>query len=394
MSSTLKSSFVVRICRNGVNAYIEKSIVKFNQSTGEEEAGSFIQIVDESGSYSIDWTQQENQSCLKLGVETSDGANVTLLTSPVFTYEDEEITFSSETTTYEEATGYSWYVEAADTPRFAYCLAYTDEGYFYYLRIIANLATVDDEQNRHIGYTIGYYSDTVGSGTLSGTEDVVLRGTSGSTYYINIKTDRTQLSEESPTTTLTYEAYYGTVDITDSLDEYDVTVQWYKGGTAITDSSGSVVSDNGLIVVRDTDDTETAGTYDECYVDGSASFIAYLVETLDDDVEFAVMASDSQVVTDVSDPYYINATATNGFAVSSTTKETLTLGIYSGGSQVSTTSESYEWAIYNAASKSVAASEGTGNTIAIEYSDMAYTDSEDNTAYGDVTIEVSAEFTI
>lgn len=388
MSKTLNGSFKVSVLRNGVNAYIEKSIVKFNASTFEEEPANLLQIYNpDTGKYSVDWAEQASQPCLKLGVETSSGVNVDL-TGYSFTFDGEPITFdATEDVTYED-NGFEWATgscsimdaDGASSTVKAFALAKqeNDSGeQFYYLRIIANLADNGDYQNKTIGYTLSFSGSDVGSGSLSGTEDVIIRAAGNGTYTLVTSATATQLSDTCEEATMSVTAYQGTADIT-SLVGGDYSVAWYGGNQL--DSSVTSPIGTGTSLTVDRDDIDSVGV-----------FTAAL---LDDDGD--ILATASMQMTDVSDPYQLGMSASNGFAVSPSQDETVKLYITQDGEDVSDkVSATFEWDIENC--MGVETKIGTGSTVTIAYADTAYTntvDGEETSGYGDVTVEVSAEITV
>lgn len=381
-SSILKGSFTVRVLRNGANAYIEKSVVKFYEVDGvtTELAGSLLQIYSSVDGYSVDWDVNENQPALKLGIETSTGTNLTL-TGATFTYDGSELVFNSEATAYDdeyplryENDGREWYEEVADesvnggVSRFAYCKDTVDGEEFYYLRVITNLASAEDYSNKTIGYTLGYTGTDVGSGELSGTEDVILRYGGSSSYSINILADATQLSNSLTEITLSVEAFQGVTQIENLTGSDYFEVEWYKDGENTGDYGDT------LTVSRDD-------------VDSSSVYTAHLL------YNGSTVATDSIVITDVSDPYQLVTKSLYGLAVGANQTDVISLYIYLNGVEMSNDAVDYAWTIYDHLDNAVR--EGTGDTITIEYADMAFENTATGTSgYGDVSVSVEATLSI
>ena len=332
-SSSLTSAFLITLLRNGVNAYIQKSVVSFD-SSGNETAGSLLQIYDgTTGAYSVDWSSDyTSQPCLKLTVKTSDGGSVTL-NSVTFAYDGTALDFSALNEVTYENDGNTWYLDS--TGKFAYArLADSDGVSYFYLRVVGNLASSTALQNTTIEYTIAFTSATAGSGTLTGTEDVLLHSGGGDSYSVNITLDEDTIFEEGDESiTLKAVAYRGVTALTIG-DTYQII--WYKNATTFMGV--------GEELTIDPDD-----------VDSTAVFTAYLTNdgsavddttggTKDGYSDWDKCASDSIRITDNTDPYQFVDSYTYGGVFSATQDETLTLKLMKGDEQV-TSGLTWTWNI-------------------------------------------------
>lgn len=381
MSETLSSAFQISLLRNGVNAYIEKSVVRWDDD-GNESAGSLLQIYDSGqDKYSVDWTVEANQPILKLDIVTSSGTHPTIA-SAAFTYDGDEVDFSGTQVTLNDL---DW--DTDTTGRFAY-RHYTVNGVDTVLfRVITNLAEGDNLTDALIGYVLTFSDSDAGSGTLQGTEEVHLHDGGSSSFSVNISSEDTTFNSETEVVTLTASAYRGVAPLTIGTD---FQIVWFKNGLT-------------YMGVGETLEVQPSDVY------STAVFTAYLTDDVDaiesdGSGDWDKLASDSERVTDTTDPYRLVDSYKYGGAVNATQTETLTVGVYSGEEQVTSTTATFVWeyTMINCVKETVKTGEGTSEelTVDIAYADTAYTntvtvDGEETTStgHGGVTINVGVTMT-
>lgn len=380
-SNTLQSSFYVSLLRNGINAFIEKSVVQWDDD-GTESAGSLLQIYDSStGERNVDWTVTANQPILKLAVALSDGNHATI-SGVTYTYDGTALSFSGSSV---ELSGQTWVTDS--TGQFAF-LNYTGDDNINYvlLRVIANLATDEDSlTDTTIGYTVTFTDSTAGTGELSGSEDVLLHEGGGNSLSVVITSSDTTFNTKDEEVTLTAMAYSGVASLTIDGDDYQIV--WYKNGATFMGT--------GETLTLTVDD-----------VDSTAVFTAYLTndpDLLESDGsgDWDKNASDTVRVTDTTDPYTLVDSYKYGAAVSASQTEVLTVSVWSGNTQVTADDATFAWTyeILNCVQASMASGSGTDETISIpiEYSYTAFThtvDGEEISGHGYVTVNVNLTLVI
>ena len=372
-TTTLESSFHVSLLRNGINAFIEKSVVQWD-SSGNESAGSLLQIYDSSSAeYSVDWTEEANQPILKLAVALSDGSHATI-SDVAYTYDGKALSFSGSNV---ELGGQTWTKDS--TGKFAF-LHYTGDDNIDYvlLRVLANLADEDNLTDTTIGYTITFTASSAGTGELSGTEDVLLHEGGGNSLSVNITSTDTTFNSKDETITLTAVAYSGVTQLTIDGENYQIV--WFKNA----------------VTFMGVGETLELGVDD---VDSTAVFTAYLTNDPDSVAEdgsgdWDMNASDTIRVTDTTDPYTLVYSTTYGGAFSASQTEKVTVTVWSGNTQVTDATFTWAYTVYNCAKVAMATGTGSGDTLTvpIEYAYAAFTktvDEEDVSGYGDVDLAVT-----
>ena len=383
MSENLVGAFQISLLRNGINAYIEKSVVQWDDD-GNESAGSLLQIYDSGqDKYSVDWTVSANQPILKLDIVTSSGTHP-IISSAAFTYDGDDVDFSGTQVTLNDL---DW--DTDTTGRFAY-RHYTVNGVDTVLfRVITNLAEGENLTDALIGYVLTFSDSDAGSGTLQGTEEVHLHDGGSSSFSVNISSEDTTFNSDTEVVTLTASAYRGVDPLTIGTD---FQIVWFKNGLT-------------YMGVGDTLEVNTGN------VDSTAVFTAYLTDDLLEDTDaygtsedWDKLASDSERVTDTTDPYRLVDSYTYGGAVNATQTETLTVGVYSGDEQVTSNTATFEWeyTMINCVKATVKTGTSTDYElkVSIAYADTAYTntvtvDGEETTStgHGGVTINVDLKMT-
>ena len=378
-TTTLESSFHVSLLRNGINAFIEKSVVQWD-SSGNESAGSLLQIYDSSSAeYSVDWTEEANQPILKLAVALSDGSHATI-SDVAYTYDGTALSFSGSNV---ELGGQTWTKDS--TGKFAF-LHYTGDDNIDYvlLRVLDNLADEDNLTDTTIGYTITFTASSAGTGELSGSEDVLLHEGGGNSLSVNITSTDTTFNSKDEVITLTAVAYSGVKQLTIDGSEYQIV--WFKNAATF----------------MGTGDTLKLGVDD---VDSTAVFTAYLTNdpaavdtstggTKDGYDDWDMNASDTIRVTDTTDPYTLVYSTTYGGAFSASQTEKVTVTVWSGNTQVTDATFTWAYTVYNSARVAMATGTGSGDTLTvpIEYAYAAFTktvDEETVSGYGDVDLAVT-----
>ena len=377
-TTTLESSFHVTLLRNGINAFIEKSVVQWD-SKGNESAGSLLQIYDSSSAeYSVDWTEEANQPILKLAVALSDGSHATI-SDVAYTYDGTALSFTGSTV---ELGGQTWTKDS--TGKFAF-LHYTGEDLIDYvlLRVLDNLADEDNLTDTTIGYTITFTASSAGTGELSGSEDVLLHDGGGNSLSVNITSTDTTFNSKDEVITLTAVAYSGVKQLTIDGSEYQIV--WFKNGATFMGVG----------------DTLELGVDD---VDSTAVFTAYLTNdpesvAKDGSGDWDMNASDTIRVTDTTDPYTLVYSTTYGGAFSASQTEKVTVTVWSGDTQVTDATFTWAYTVYNSARVAMATGTGTGDTLTvpIEYAYAAFTKTVDEdtvSGYGDVDLAVTLKLEI
>lgn len=374
----LTSSFTITFLSGTDSLYLEQQVVKFvGDSSPAESAGSLLQVYNSTTKeVTPDWTESTNQPVLKLGLtKSSDGSNIELTTDTTFTYQGEEISFGTSTTSLN---GLTWYASTDGM----FMKAYSSDGTYIYLRICANIASADITTNQQIGYSLAYNTTEFGKGTVTGTTDVLIREGSSSSLYCNIVTENSELSSENTSTTLSVQYIYGDMEYT-SLTLLQAamvlanSILWYKDGVSLS------LTTETLTVYRE-EDSASSGNY----VDGSNVFSVMVL-----DASGNVLASDSQRITDVADKYHVELTQTGTVRES---KDATVKGILYEGDEAYTGSVTYATSVYNANNEltgALATSSGTsGFRRTITSSECVYENADGDEEYGDCTLVVSCTF--
>lgn len=377
----LSSSFTITFLSGTDSLYTEEQVVKFeSDSSSVESAGSLLQVYTaETGSVTPDWTVSTNQPCLKLGLtKSSTGANIGLTTGCSFKYQGEDIEFGSSTTSLN---GMSWYTSTCGRFMMAYSDTADGDDSYVYLRIIDNLASADITTNQQITYTLAYSDTSFGSGTITGTTDVLIREGSSSSLYCNILTDNSELSSDTTSTTLSVQYIYGgteyaTLAAVNKALGTSYTLLWYKDGQSLG------VTSETLAVYRE--ESDDSGAITGNYVDGCNVFSVMVLDANGD-----TLASDSQRITDVADEFQVKLTQTG--TVRSNKSVTVKGALYQGD-DVYSGSVTYVTKVFNAVNEQTGADATTTSTSGfsrtISASDCLYEDADGAETYGDCVLVI------
>ena len=379
---SLKSSFIISFIAGTDSLYKEEQVVKFeDDNSSVESAGSLLQVYNATtGAVTPDWETSTNQPCLKLGLsQASTGDNVGLTTSCSFQYQGTDIEFSASG---EEMNGMTWYASTDGM----FKKAYNADATYIYLRICENIASADITVNQQITYTLTYSDTSLGTGSVTGTTDIIIREGSSSSLYVNILTDNSELTSTVTSTVLSLEYIYGDTVFTSldtlnaAMNDAGITLEWYKDGASIN------VTTETLTVYREEDDD--SGAADGNYVDGCNVFS---VHVLDGNGE--TLATDSQRITDVADTYQVKLTQSG--SVKANTPVTVKGILYEGDAEYSG-SVTYTTALYNSVDEQTGEDETTtsasGFSREVSASDCAFKNTDGETCYGECTLVVTCEF--
>ena len=379
---SLKSSFIISFIAGTDSLYKEEQVVKFeDDDSSVETAGSLLQVYNvTTKAVTPDWGTSTNQPCLKLGLsQASTGDNVGLTTSCTFQYQGDDIEFSASG---EELNGMTWYASTDGM----FKKAYNDDATYIYLRICENMASADITVNQQITYTLTYSDTSLGTGSVTGTTDIIIREGSSSSLYANILTDNSELTSTVTSTVLSLEYIYGDTVFTSldalnaAMNDAGITLEWYKDGATIN------VTTETLTVYREEDDD--SGAADGNYVDGCNVFSVHVL-----DANGETLATDSQRITDVADTYQVKLTQSG--SVKANTPVTVKGILYEGDAEYSG-SVTYTTALYNSIDEQTGEDETTTSTSGfsreVSAANCAFENTDGETCYGECTLVVTCEF--
>ena len=379
---SLKSSFIISFIAGTDSLYKEEQVVKFeDDDSSVETAGSLLQVYNATTkAVTPDWGTSTNQPCLKLGLsQASTGDNVGLTTSCSFQYQGTDIEFSASG---EELNGMTWYASTDGM----FKKAYNDEATYIYLRICENIASADITVNQQITYTLTYSDTSLGTGSVTGTTDIIIREGSSSSLYVNILTDNSELTSSVTSTVLSLEYICGDTVFTSlstlnaAMNDAGITLEWYKDGASLG------ITTETLTVYREEDDD--SGAADGNYVDGCNVFSVHVL-----DANGETLATDSQRITDVADTYQVKLTQSGSVKVN--TPVTVKGILYEGDAEYSG-SVTYTTALYNSIDEQTGEDETTTGTSGfsreVSASNCAFENSDGETCYGECTLVVTCEF--
>ena len=346
------AAFSVRFLRNG-----DQIIISANTVDQNGDGAPLYQIVDSStGNPVPDWSVAANQPIITLEVVSAAGYPVRV-TNVNWAYDGIDLTFdaSGNCTT----TGYTNKFKLQNNDKTK-------------LRIIGNIASQDTVSNKQITYTVTYVSNSM-TDQVTGSVDILIQQAGQNSHIIMITANRTMLSEDDPTATLTASARYGTSPVTFGQDNY--LLKW-------SDSSNGSHGDwnNHASVTIDRDDI-----YGGCVV------VAQLYKNN------VLVASDQIRINDISDQYQIVATPQTGansvsYKNSTPHNALFDLTVLKNGSSISGT-PTYAWQIYDARGNEKTS--GTTSTVTVTPADCIsngkqITDSD--AEFSDVDVSVTAQF--
>lgn len=381
---SLKSSFIISFIAGTDSLYKEEQVVKFeDDNSSVESAGSLLQVYNATtGAVAPDWSTSTNQPCLKLGLsQASTGDNVGLTTSCSFQYQGNGIEFSASG---EEMNGMMWYPSTDGM----FAKAYNDDATYIYLRICENIASESITVNQQITYTLTYSDTSLGTGSVTGTTDIIIREGSSSSLYVNILTDNSELTSSVTSTELSLEYIYGDTVFTSlstlnaAMNDAGITLEWYKDGATISYYGET------LTVWREEDDDADTDDIEGNYVDGCNVFSVHVLDASGD-----TLATDSQRITDVADTYQVKITQSGSVKIN--TPVTVTGKLYEGDAEYSG-SVTYTTALYNSIDEQTGEDETTTSTTGfsreVSASNCAFENTDGETCYGECTLVVTCEF--
>lgn len=380
---SLKSSFTITFLSGTDSLYVETQVVKFeDDNSSVESAGSLLQVyASDTKSVTPDWTTSTNQPCIKLGLtKSSDGSNIGLTTDCAFKYQGNDITFGTSATTLNTM---SWYTSTDGNFMMAYNDTSDGSDAYVYLRICANIASADITTNQQIDYTLAYDDATFGSGSVTGTTDILIREGSSSSLYCNIITDNTELSSTTTSTVLSVQYIYGGAEYSNLSDINDsYSLAWYRDG----DTDSLISTDDTVTIYREENDD--SGAYPNNYVDGCNVFTVAVL-----DASGNTIASDSQRITDVADEYHVELTQSG--TVRSNKSATIKGILYQGDDSYDG-AVTYTTSVRNSnneetGSAETTSSSTTGFSRTISASQCAYENADGETEYGDAILIVQCE---
>lgn len=344
MSST-GAAFSVRFLRNGDQVIVTRNVVdKFGNGA------ALFQVVDpNSGTVAPDWTVEDNQPIIQLGVRSSAGYPAEI-TGVTWAYNGTTLNFTLD--------GANW-VTATNDNRFKARIN-NDK---YELKIVANLASRTEVANKQITYEVSYISNAM-TDSVRGNVDVLIQTAGSDSHILQITTNRVELDEINTQAILTAVGMYGTETV--SIGQNGYTIKWYKDGVEIVGQTAST-----LTVTRD-------------MVDGGSIFIAKLF------LNGNAVAQDSKRINDIADEYQISYTPTSAGSnyVALGHNATYTLAVTKNGSTY-TGSVSYSWQVFNAIGE--LKTSGSGQTVTVT-PDNCLVGSGEGAYHADCDVQVTATF--
>lgn len=336
------AAFSVRFLRNGDQVVVVRNIINKNG-----DGAALFQVVDpNSGVVSPDWTVENNQPIIQLGVRSSAGYPAEI-TGVSWAYNGMTLIFTLNGSTWVTATNDSRFMARIN-------------GAYYELKIVGNLASKTEVANKQISYEVNYVCNAM-TDKVQGNVDVLIQTAGSDSHILQITANRVELDETNTTALLTAVGMYGTEPVTIGSNGY--AIKWYQDGVEMVGQTAST-----LTVTR-------------AMVEGGSIFIAKL------SLNGNAVAQDSQRINDIADEYQIAYTPTDAGSnyVALNHNATYTLSMKKNGSDYSG-SVSYSWQIYDALGNQKRS--GTGATVTVQPSDCLL----QNGNYADCDVSVTAEF--
>lgn len=340
------AAFSVRFLRNGDQVTVVRDIIDKNG-----KGAALFQVVDPtSGVVSPDWTDEDSQPIIRLGVRSAVG----------YPTEITSVTWAYDGTTLDFAMNGSTWVQASNDARFYARI----NGSYYELRIAGNLASSTVVSNKQVSYEVSYVSNAM-SDKVQGGADVLIQAAGSDSHILQVTADRVEIDAANPTATLTAVAQYGTSAVTIGSNGY--TIKWYQDNVEISGQTSATLS-----VTRD-------------MVSGGSIFAARLFR------DGSAVAQDAQRVNDTADEYQIHHTPTDAGSnyVGPSHNGVFTLSLYKNNKEV-TDAVSYAWQVYNALGE-VTKSDGTGATVTIT-PDYCLCGTGQGAYHADCDVAVTADF--
>lgn len=301
----VKGAFTVRFVKIGDDVYITQEVYRIEN--GERKGALLFQAIDRtSGAITPDWTDESQQPIVEFKANSSKGYPVNI-TQGAFSYGGLPLEFKG-------ATVDGW--TTSDNGLFQL----KQSGGRLYLKIVKNIATQNDVSNKQIGYNLSYISNGMINSYAHHLDIIIQQGGSNS-HFVMISSPTTVLTEETPSTTLTLEAWYGSQKITIGKEGYSV--KWFKDNNLITGATAATLS-----VSRDD-------------VNGAAMYAAHLL------LNGQLVGQDGQPISDIADEYQVGAKRYNDF-VTEKTPGHFEFYLMKNYITLQTADSDWEWEIYNA----------------------------------------------
>lgn len=339
------AAFSVRFLRNGDQITVDRNVVNMYN----EGAALFQGLNSQSGIPTPDWTKEENQPIIRLGIRSAAGYP-TEITNVTWAYEGKTLIFAYN--------GDTW-VTASNDSRFQACI----NGSYYELKIVDNLASADVKSNRQINYEISYVSNAH-SDTIQGSIDVLIQQVGSDSHILQITTDHVVLDATVTEAKLKAVATYGSNPVTIGINDYSV--KWYKDSDELSGQTGATLTVNREMV------------------SGGSIFVAKLLHNGN------VVAQDGQRINDIADEYQITYTPTNAGSnyVAPNHSATFNLAVTKNGNHYDG-DVTFAWQVYNALGEPKTS--GTNSTVTVTANDCLV-GTGDNAYYSDCDVQVTAEF--
>lgn len=298
------AAFSVRFLRNGDQVVVVRNIINKNGN-----GAALFQVVDtNSGVVSPDWTVENNQPIIQLGVRSSAGYPAEI-TGVSWAYNGTTLIFTLNGSTWVTATNDSRFMARIN-------------GAYYELKIVGNIASNTEVSNKQISYEVNYVCNAM-TDKVQGNVDLLIQMAGSDSHVLQITSNRVELDETNTTALLTAVGMYGTESVTIGSNGYSI--KWYQDGVEMVGQTAST-----LTVTR-------------AMVEGGSIFIAKLF------LNGNAVAQDSQRINDIADEYQVQYTPTDAGSnyVGPNHNATYTLSVTRNSSPYEG-SVSYEWQVFNA----------------------------------------------
>ena len=339
------AAFSVRFLRNGDQVVVVRNIINKNG-----DGSALFQVVDpNSGVVSPDWTVENNQPIIQLGVRSSAGYPAEI-TGVSWAYNGTTLIFTLN--------GSTW-VTANNDIRFQARI----NGAYYELKIVGNLASKTEVANKQISYEVNYVCNAM-TDKVQGNVDVLIQMAGSDSHILQITANRVELDETNTTALLTAVGMYGTEPVTIGSNGYSI--KWYQDGVEIVGHTAIT-----LTVTR-------------AMVEGGSIFISKLF------LNGNAVAQDSQRINDIADEYLVKYTPTNAGSnyVGPNHNATYTLSVTRNGLTYAGT-VSYEWQVFNAIGELKYTGSSSTVTVTPQH---CLVGSGEGAYYSDCDVQVTANF--
>lgn len=339
------AAFSVRFLRNGDQVVVVRNIKNKNG-----DGAALFQVVDPNSCIvSPDWTVENNQPIIQLGVHSSAGYPAEI-TGVSWAYNGMTLIFTLNGSTWVTATNDSRFMARIN-------------GAYYELKIVGNLASKTEVANKQISYEVNYVCNAM-TDKVQGNVDVLIQTAGSDSHILQITANMVELDETNTTALLTAIGMYGTESVTIGSNGY--AIKWYQDGVEMVGQTAST-----LTVTR-------------AMVDGGSIFIAKLF------LNGNAVAQDSQRINDIADEYQVNYTPTDAGSnyVGPNHNATYTLSVTCNGSPYAG-SVSYEWQVFNAIGELKYT--GSSSTVTVTPQHCLVGNGE-GAYYSDCDVQVTANF--